>query len=408
MSQRRAVRLLALAIFTLIVFISTTWAGSARPSAGRAKARVLAGAHLPRTGSRVASKRRPVVKKGRAKTTRASRRRGKRRYRQAWTASTCADSGSGDVTAGEDAVVRSAAVNALGPLNGSIVVVDPSNGRILSMVNQPVVLGSGYTPCSTIKLPVALAALHEGIITKDTAVKLGRRWSLNLTDALATSNNPYFETLGRRIGFTKLRQYAREFGFGERAGYQIEGEQLGEFPPAPPSKGGVGRMCSFGEEISVTPLQLAAFVSSIANGGTLFYLQYPRTKEELDAFEPRVKRELDVKALLPGIREGMLEAVAHGTAKRLFNPYAEVLGKTGTCSEGGTRLGWFASYENQPNPRLAVIVLLRGGRPTVGPLAAEVAGRVYRNLHEQNYYARQELPAQPRGALVPAAGLLTR
>lgn len=386
----------------LLLFVTVAWSRTTtrQQTPNRSKAREVSGQSPRKTTARKATTR---------KTTSKSRRRRGRRYRQVWTASTYADSTSADRIEGDDPAVRAAAVEALGLLNGSVVVVDPNNGRVLSMVNQPLALGNGYQPCSTIKLPIALAALHEGIIDKDTRVRLGRRWSLNLTDALAKSNNPYFETLGRRIGFAKVAEYAQTFGFGELAGYNIEGEHVGTFPSAPPQTG-VGRMCSFGEQVDVTPLQLAAFVSAVANGGTLYYLQYPRN-DDLATFEPHIKRQLDIQALLPDLREGMLEAVTRGTAKRLDNPYSQVFGKTGTCSEGGTRLGWFAAYENNGvGPGFVVIVLLRGGRPTVGPLAAEVAGRIYRTLHERNFYAQyreqQEQLNRPSPNLVPATGIL--
>ena len=65
----------------------------------------------------------------------------------------------GDNVDGEDLEIRRAAVDALGTMNGSVVVVDPSNGRVLTMVNQKLALKGGFTPCSTIKLMTSLAAL---------------------------------------------------------------------------------------------------------------------------------------------------------------------------------------------------------------------------------------------------------
>ena len=114
---------------------------------------------------------------------------------------TDSDLTQGDVTAGEDPVVRQAAIDALGNMYGTVVAIDPSNGRILAMVNQKLALSSGAEPCSTIKVSVALAALQEGIVTKDTPVNLGGSFHVNMTEALAKSNNLYFETLGRRLGF---------------------------------------------------------------------------------------------------------------------------------------------------------------------------------------------------------------
>ncbi len=86
------------------------------------------------------------------------------RYVERFTASSFADNLTlGDVTAGEDPVVRAAAIEALGNMNGTALAIDPSSGRILAMVNQKLALSSGAEPCSTIKLTVALAALEEGI-----------------------------------------------------------------------------------------------------------------------------------------------------------------------------------------------------------------------------------------------------
>jgi penicillin-binding protein 2 len=304
---------------------------------------------------------------------------------------------AGDITAGEDSVVRQAAIDALGNMNGTVVAIEPTSGRVLAMVNQKLALSSGAQPCSTIKLSVALAALNEGLIQKDTEVALGGRSTMNLTEALAHSNNAYFEALGRRLGFEKVSYYAHEYGLGELAGYDIPGEQLGEYPEEviPEKLGGVGKMCSFGEGVSMTPLQLGAMVSAIANGGTLYYLQHPTTPEEVADFSPRIKRQLDIAPLIPEISDGMAGAVQYGTARsvRLNFNEEEILGKTGTCSHAGTRFGWFASYAKTSMGRIVVVVFLQGGRPTFGPKAAEIAGLMYRNLYDHNFFVAGSAPA---------------
>jgi len=243
------------------------------------------------------------AKKPSAKT--AKRKSRSRAPVERWSEPSVANSTAGDLVDGEDLTVRRAAGEALGPLHGSVVVVDPGTGRVLSMVNQKLALASGFIPCSTIKVPVALAALNEGIISPHTRLRLGRQWFMDLTEALAISNNVFFARLGEALGFQKVRQYARLFGFGEKAGWNIPGEQLGTFPEAPPRHGGVGRLCSFGEDIAATPLQQAAFTAALANGGTLYYLQYPRTAEETAQFVPKVKRRLDIAHLIPGVMPGM-------------------------------------------------------------------------------------------------------
>ncbi len=305
---------------------------------------------------------------------------------------------AGDVTAGEDPIVREAAIQALGNMNGTVLAIDPSSGRILTMVNQKLALSSGAEPCSTIKISVALAALEEGIIKHDTPVSLGKGYHVDLDYALAKSVNPYFEVLGRTLGFERVKHYANEFGLGELAGYQIEGEQLGVYPDEelPEKLGGVGRMCSFGESISMTPLQLGALVSAVANGGTLYYLQHPQTPEQIASFTPKVKRILDIAPIIPEIVPGMAGAVdaRFGTARSLRTSFNEfpVMGKTGTCSNNGTRLGWFASYADTPTGRIVTVVFLEGGRPTFGPKAAELTGQFYRGLSDGGYFTPRQQP----------------
>jgi penicillin-binding protein 2 len=326
-----------------------------------------------------------------AKKKSAKKAKVHRYYERFYTSSFVDDNTAGDVTAGEDPVVRAAAVEALGNLNWTIVAIDPDNGRILAMVNQKLALSEGAQPCSTIKVAVSLAALSEGIITKDTDVRLGKRTRVNLTQALAHSNNAYFEEVGRRLGFEKISYYAQQFGLGELAGYNIEGEHLGEFPTVELAQklGGVGKMCSFGESISITPLQLGAMMAAIANDGSLYYLQHPTTPEEVQTFKPRLKRTLDIANDIPQMTDGVDGAVRYGTARSLRTNFIEeeILGKTGTCSKDGTRFGWFASYANTKYGRIVTVIFLRGDRHVSGPKAAEVAGHVYRNLYDHSFFA---------------------
>ncbi|HTV06383.1 MAG TPA: penicillin-binding transpeptidase domain-containing protein [Acidobacteriaceae bacterium] len=320
------------------------------------------------------------------------------RYYQHWDASSFVSDPSeltkGDVTGGEDPIVRQAAIDALGNMNGTVVAIDPNDGRILAMVNQKLALSSGAEPCSTIKISVALAALEEGIVTKDTLVDLGGNYRINMTTALAHSVNAYFEVLGRELGFQRVKHYANEFGLGELAGYDIPGEHLGVYPdePLPADRGGVGRMCSFGESVSMTPLQLGALVAAVANGGTLYYLQHPTTPDQVLDFKPRIKRLLNIQPILPEVEAGMLGAVDYGTARSLRTSFRQipVLGKTGTCSNDGTRFGWFASFADTQYGRIVVVFFLEGGAQTYGPKAADLAGHFYRDLWNDQYFAAKQ------------------
>jgi cell division protein FtsI/penicillin-binding protein 2 len=139
---------------------------------------------------------------------------------------------------------------------------------------------------------------------------------------------------------------------------------------------------------------MAAIISSVANGGTLYELQYPRTPPELAQFKPVVRRRLeDVVPYIPEVREGLAAAVLYGTARQAYDPQLQIFGKTGTCSADGARLGWFVSYAAEQQPKYVVVVLLRGGRMMYGPHAAEIAGRFYRDMLQRERAATQASPA---------------
>jgi penicillin-binding protein 2 len=382
----RLLRLL-FALCAALLLTGMSWAAHINTntsSKSKSQKKVSENARTRRRIHRLARSRGAKLRKASVKT------RHHRYYERFHMSSFAEDITDGDITAGEDPIVRQAAIDALGNMNGTVVAVEPTSGRILAMVNQKLALSSGAQPCSTIKLSVALAALSEGLISKETPVALGRRYRMNLTTALAHSNNAYFEALGRQLGFEKVAYYAHEYGLGELAGYNIAGEQLGAYPEQaiPEKLGGVGKMCSFGEGVSMTPLQLGAMVSAIANGGTLYYLQHPSKPEDVANFQPRVKRQLDIAPVIPELSDGMSGAVRFGTARSLrlnFNE-EEILGKTGTCSHEGTRYGWFASYANTSIGRVVLVVFLQGGRPTFGPKAAEIAGRINRNMYDHKFF----------------------
>ena len=376
----------ALVLLVALVMGVSALAATIQPQTTPAKKKTTAKV----TETAHAQKRKTALRHSRTQVRTSAARR---RYYERFSASSfiAGDQGEGDNVAGEDPVVRAAAIDALGNMNGTVVAIDPNSGRVLAMVNQKLALSEGAQPCSTFKVAVALAALNENVITKETKVNLGGQYKVDLTTALAKSNNAYFEAVGRKLGFEKVSYYAHQFGLGELAGWNIQGEHLGQFPSTElaESLGGVGKMCSFGESISLTPLQLVALIASISNGGTLYYLQHPTSPEEITSFTPRVKRYLDIKPLIPEISDGMSGAVQYGTARSLrANFYQEpVLGKTGTCSKDGVRLGWFGSFADTEYGRIAAVVFLEGGRPTFGPKAAELAGKFYRNLYDHNFFA---------------------
>jgi len=308
------------------------------------------------------------------------------------------DPTDGDNVDGDDLTIRRAAVTALGGMNGSVAVVDPASGRVLTMVNQKLGLKSGFIPCSTIKLVTSLAALSDHVVERASPVRISRYLTFTMDTAIAQSNNEYFGVLGQRLGFDRVMYYAKMLGLGEKAGLDIPGEEPGAVPDEPPKAGGMVLMTAYGEGFLMTPLELAALLSAIANGGTMYYLQYPHTETETATFTPQVKRTLLLADNgISDIRVGMRAAVDYGTGKRAaYDPAEPILGKTGTCTDFrvSSHMGWFGSFNEVGHHQLVVVVMLMGTSTVSGGVAAGVAGAIYRNLSEQRYFAL-DTPATP-------------
>lgn len=288
---------------------------------------------------------------------------------------TTVDNILGDNTVGEDLEVRRAAVNALGSHAGTIVVLEPQTGKVLSIVNQDWAIKKGFKPCSTIKLVTAFAGLNESLINQ-TGDITQRNFRMNLDDALAYSNNAYFQRVGTDLGGSKMVSYARLLGLGEPTGLNVAGETGGRVPVGNNNL----RIYSHGDDFEVTPLQLAVMVSAISNGGRLIVPQIPRSQNEKVKFQGFMKRQINLPPVtLQRIIPGMVGAAAYGTARRGVDSSLEIAGKTGSCIGGGSWVGLFASVAPIENPKLAVVVILKG-QGERGKYAAAVAGQIYASL----------------------------
>lgn len=285
-----------------------------------------------------------------------------------------------DNTVGEDAEVRRVAVNALGNHAGTVVVMDPMNGKVYSIVNQEWALRRGFKPCSTIKLVTGVAGLSENIIAPSESLLTSDRPRMDLTSALAHSDNSYFEHVGSSLGFDKMVHYARELGLGEKTGLNVPFEYPGRLPEMKPGFT-VRRMFSYADGFEVTPLQLGGLVSAMANGGKLYEPQIPRNAQEAARFKGKVRRKLNIdSAVWQRMIPGMVGAVNYGSGRRAYNPTQTVAGKTGTCNGGeGSWVGLFTSYAPLANPKLAVVVITRG-TDAHRHVPAAVAGQIYRDL----------------------------
>ena len=284
-----------------------------------------------------------------------------------------------DNTVGEDMEVRNAAVAALGNHAGTVVVMDPKTGRVYTVVNQEWGLRKGFKPCSTIKLVTGVAGLCEKVIAPVETVSDGGRYRIDLTDALAYSNNSYFQSVGGQVGFDKMVSYARELGLGEKTGINYVNEYSGRVPLFK-SGYAVNHMSSHGDDFEVTAIQLATLVAAMSNGGKLLTPHLPRTVEEGTRFKTEVRRTVNIendtwRRMVPG----MIGAVNYGSGRKAYRPEQTVAGKTGTCIGQGAWLGLFTSYAPVVNPKLAVVVITRG-TDAHRHLPAAIAGDIYRAL----------------------------
>lgn len=286
---------------------------------------------------------------------------------------------SKDVTEGEDLNIRAAAVNALGSHAGSVVVMEAQTGKILTIVNQDWAVRSSIRPCSTIKLVTGVAALNEGVISKEDGSIRNVSTRRSLDDAIAFSDNGYFQRAGAQVGNTKLVEYGHKLGLGEQTGINLDGEVPGRLP----TNNSNARIYSHGDDTEVSTLQLAVLASAITNGGHRVLPRVPRNSVEQTKFQPFYKANVDlpqinVRRMIPG----MMGAAAYGTAHRNMDQNLGVAGKTGSCIDKGSWVGLFASVAPIEKPKYAVAVITRGQRER-GRYAAAVAAQVYSSLSKQ-------------------------
>jgi penicillin-binding protein 2 len=307
------------------------------------------------------------------------------------------------------------------------VAIDPRNGGILAMISLPGydnnlfakgisseeygklvndkslplfnrAVSGEYPPGSTFKMAVASAALQEGTVTPETtvndasgAIHVGSwrfgDWKthglMNIRSAIAESCDVFFYALGggyggiQGLGMDRIKKYADLFGFGKATGVDLPGEATGFIPDENWKKEKIGERWYIGDSyhssigqgfITATPLQLANYIASIANGGTLYSPKLVNKIKKNNSSEEFLKssvlrRNIVSPEVLKIVREGMRQTVVSGTARSLSVLPVEVAGKTGTAEFGadGKTHAWFASFAPYENPEIALVVLAEGG-----------------------------------------------
>ena len=385
-----------------------TPARDARKDSGRAR---LAAAQSKKDAEKlvearsVAAERHRVVIAERLRRERAIReaRARKQAFERGLRTETVANI-SRDKTDGEDLNIRRSAVEALGSKAGSVVVMEAQTGKILTIVNQDWAIRSSIKPCSTIKLVTGVAGLNENVINKEDGSIHNSSTRLDLDDAIAFSNNGYFQRVGSQLGNAKMIGYAKQMGLGEPTGINADGESVGRLAIGNNN----ARIYSHGDSFEVTPLQLAVVVSEITNGGTRVVPRIPRNTVERTNFQPGYGRRLDLpQAAVRRMIPGMIGAAEYGTAHRGVDASLGIAGKTGSCISKGSWVGLFASVAPVEKPKYSVVVITRGQHER-GKYAAAVAGRIYRALSPRLVrsdvnLARTEFKVKPKPANVDKA-----
>lgn len=262
-----------------------------------------------------------------------------------------------------------------------------------------------YPSGSTFKLVVASAALQEGVVTPQTTVqstggvqvdKLYKDWkpgghgTTNIYKALAESVNTYFYLAGGGsydastkeikggLGIDRLNAYAQEFGLNQIAGIDLPAEATGFVPSREWKETVKGEDWRLGDtyivsigqgDLLVTPLQVALYTATVANGGTLYRpMLLDRITDQNGATvslqQPQVVRQgfIDPKHLAV-VRSGMRDAVLTGSARRMNTLAVTSAGKTGTAQIGGSdkQHSWYTTFLPYDNPELVVTVLVEEG-----------------------------------------------
>jgi cell division protein FtsI/penicillin-binding protein 2 len=304
------------------------------------------------------------------------------------------------------------------PKGATAIVVDPRNSQILAMANWPPInpndlsgttsedlmnkaTGLNYEPGSTFKAFTVSAALEEKLVTPETTftlpptIQVADRTikdaeergteTMSVAQILARSSNVGAVTIGLEVGAEKFSKWIDRFGFGRSTGVQFPGEESGIVPKLSQYSGSTMGNLPMGQGLAVTPMQMVAGYSAIADGGILRQPQLIERIGDRTIHEPRGHRVIDA-GVAAQVRE-MLEGVLApgGTASEVSVPGYTLAGKTGTAqvAENGTYsetkyVASFIGFAPAQNPQLlaAVIVDQPQGEIYGGSVAAPAFGKI--------------------------------
>lgn len=340
-----------------------------------------------------------------------------------------------------DAVTQAAYLE-YSPKTAAIIVIDPSNGQILAVSENPSydlndvprndaellnkasrcsLIVDSYEPGSTFKVLTAAANIEEYLDGNPKAFSLnyvfnssryrivdgkkikcwsnhanGKHSNENLAMALNNSCNPCFVDIGLSLGKEKMYEYIEKFGYGKTTGVDFNGETSGMLVPESAVKNGDIARISFGQTIAVTPLQLACATAAAVNGGTYYepyFVKdiYDKNGRIAEIINPKAKRRViseKASRILAGYLEGV---VRDGSGKQAYIAGYKVGGKTGTAQKFengvlsvGKNVMSFVGFFPANNPKylaLAIVDEPNGGRYG-STVAAPLVKKVFEGIIE--------------------------
>jgi cell division protein FtsI/penicillin-binding protein 2 len=307
--------------------------------------------------------------------------------------------------------------------SGVAILLDPSDGSILAMATAPGfdpneygrypaearrnrAIADAHEPGSTFKIVTGALALENAVVTLDETIDTGdgtirvgntvisehdskRFGALTLAGVMEHSSNVGIIRVGLRLGPQRLWEGATALGVGRPTGIDLPGENSGIFRRPERWSALSNATISMGQEVSLTPLQLAQIGAAIANGGRLVRPRLVRRVAHPDGrvetFPPPPSERVLSEETARTVRDLMVGVVEHGTGKKAAIPGFSVAGKTGTAQKAGVGgympgryVASFVGFAPSENPRIVGLVLIeepRGGRYYGGDIAAPVFAR---------------------------------
>ena len=310
-----------------------------------------------------------------------------------------------------------------------IMVMNPKTGEILAMGNRPTFnpgdwrkypqsvwdhnpsIWYNYEPGSTFKIITAASALEEGAVrlgdtfydpgfikVADRTISCwygGGHGSQTFEEVVQNSCNPGFVTIGLRLGINRFYKYINAFGFGQKTGISLPGEEVGiEIPQKDATELNIATI-SIGQSIAVTPIQLLFAAGAIANGGVLLKPSLVKAITDTDGkvikeFKPEPVRQVVSKNTAQTLMQLLTNVVQKGTGRNAFVDGYGAAGKTGTAQvvdaggyAEGKYVASFVGYAPADDPQITALVMV--AEPT-GPVyfGSQVAAPAFKAIAQDS------------------------